>query len=110
MPPDALQQVTDEAPSRRTLLKKQIGGIAACAGALLLCEALAFWWLARYGVSSVWEFDGLSQHFPALYYCREAMLAFLRNPLHGFEMWTWSSGSGRTSSRPCPTTSPIRSR
>jgi uncharacterized membrane protein YfhO len=94
MPLDGSANVPEKAPARRELLRTEIAGIAACAALLIACEALVFWWLAKYGVSSVWEFDGLSQHFSALYYCREAVLAFLRDPLHGFEMWTWRLGFG----------------
>jgi len=73
---------------------KRFVGPVACVIAVLACEALVFRYLFQYGVSNIWGFDGMSQHFPALHFYRESVLAFLRQPLAGVETWSWRLGFG----------------
>jgi uncharacterized membrane protein YfhO len=61
---------------------------------LLVTGALVYRYLFQYGVTNIWGSDGAVQHFPALYYCRDVLLALLRHPRHGFAMWSPNIGFG----------------
>jgi uncharacterized membrane protein YfhO len=81
-------------PSVRARWKHPLLAALACAAALAVGEALVFRYLFAYGVSNVWNGDGLAQHFPALYYFRDTVGAFLADPSKGIASWSWRLGMG----------------
>jgi uncharacterized membrane protein YfhO len=74
---------------RATLL-----GVLACAGAIVLCEALVYRYLFQYGVSNVWRADGASQDIPALIYFHQWVTAVLTGHGSAFGAWSWRLGLG----------------
>ncbi len=72
----------------------RLTGWVACALALLGVGAVVFSGLFRAGVSNVWHLDGLTQHFPGLFYTRQLIHQFLRAPAEGVQMWSFRLGLG----------------
>lgn len=97
MPRDHSEIAPKDAPAdapARFLSWKRLRGPLACLSLAVLCEVLVFRYLYAYDVSNVYRYDGLSQHFAALVFFRDAFFAFLRDPLHGFQTWNWHLGLG----------------
>lgn len=80
---------TPDPPMRRRALV-----LVELAVSFALGTVAAFWLLAVTDTSNVWYVDGMTQHFPALYYFNELVRGFLREPGAGIPLWSWSLGLG----------------
>ncbi len=82
----------DSVPVRDT--RRSVTWWLACGVALLAVGVLVYWYLFYYGVSNVWNGDGLDQTFAALYKYNLIVRAFLANPSSGLSQWSWNLGLG----------------
>ena len=82
----------DAVPVRDT--RRSMTWWLACGVALLAVGGLVYWYLFYYGVSNVWNGDGLDQTFAALYKYNLVVRAFLADPSAGLSQWSWNLGLG----------------
>jgi uncharacterized membrane protein YfhO len=90
--------MTDHTPVQGREQTSGLGRLAAQMGVSLAffvgVMALVFRYLVQYGRSNVWQYDALSQHFPALYYFNVWARGILAHPSLGVPLWSWRLGLG----------------
>ena len=60
----------------------------------LFTGVLVFRYLWQQHRSNVWKFDGIAQHFPALYYYHSVVVGLLKHSGAPLPMWSWHLGLG----------------
>ena len=67
-------------------------GITLAASAAVLLLALSSFILN--GESLIWSADGLTQHYPSLYFFNDWIRGIIQNPGQGVPLWSWTIGLG----------------
>ncbi|NTU71404.1 MAG: YfhO family protein [Coriobacteriia bacterium] len=62
--------------------------------AFALITLVAYWSFVRTGTSFVWQYDGIDQHYPALYFFNRWIRGFLHAPGAGLPLWSSEIGMG----------------
>ena len=90
--PEATDADGAAADERRPLrLAADLLRVAAVIAVVMALVYYRFWLL---GVSNVWRDDGLSQHFPTLYYLNVWLRGMIGSPGLGIPLWSWNLGYG----------------
>jgi len=67
-------------------------GLTALVLIAMILVAYRYLWI--YGKSNVWQGDGLTQHFPEIFFWNQWVRGFLADPAGGLALWSWNLGLG----------------
>ena len=73
---------------------KLLVDLALTMGLVAIVGAVVLRYFPLYGKSLIWQFDGLAQHYPALYFFNTWIRGIIRHPELGIPLWSWNMGLG----------------